>query len=282
MQLNVSFNANTFFQNMTAFSSRMVPRALANTLNDMAFEFNKKTKEAILQNVDRPTPLTKNPWKIIKAKWRDGDRMFARIEAKAIQNDYFYYMITGAVRVPGAPGTGQTDILYYSAKPTRFGGAFNKLYFAKITFQARKEKADRLALRQQRIAHRGQPGPMPDNLKWSVFSRNKPGVFFGTFRGETGYWQRPKRLTATARNRIINDARSQLGHISGAGPRGGSSLAWSDPNSRMKLLLGFKPRVQGTPTLPYDTILNDTAAQMLTQSNFVRNFNAAVQYHSSP
>ena len=272
-QMGLQFDPRAVERQMTAIGRQHLPKALAKTVNDMAFGVKRDFEAEVLRNVDRPTNFTKNPWTITKAKASDGDRMFARIEAKPKQAQWFYYMITGDERQPGDPGTGRYDILSYSSKPTAAGGAFRPTFFRTTVAKAKAEKTGRQNLRQQRAGRSGQ-GRLPPSLKWVTASRNKPGEFAGEVNGVFGYWQRPKRYLKSERDRIIGRARAVPGHISTGGIRGGSNHPWTKPGERLKLLLAFKEKTKGTPTLDYNGRLQSAASRHLSQSAFWANYPA--------
>ncbi|ARQ58937.1 hypothetical protein Kim5_CH02894 [Rhizobium sp. Kim5] len=211
--------------------------------------------------------------KVTKAKWRDGDRMFASVDMLPKQAEYLYFPITGATRHPGEPGTARNDILSFSAQPTPYGGAFNKTSFKRLTKKARDDTTKRGAVRAQRAAFRGQ-GRLPASLKWVNASRNAPGTFWGVIHGTHGLWQRPERYSRAERDGIIGNARSPQGHISTGGPRGGSSMPWTRPGSTMRLLLAFRPTIQTPVTIRYDDALIAGYAQQMTEANFLRTLQA--------
>ncbi len=264
-----NFNAAAVQREMDAIGRQVLPRALAQQLDDTAFAVGKKVVDEIRRSVDRPRPFSLKPMKITRAKWRDGDQMFASADMLPAQADYLYYPITGAARHPGDPGTGRSDILSFSASPTAFGGAYNKASFKRLSKRAKDETAKRAALRSQRSAFRG-PGRLPRNLKWITASRNAPGSFWGVINGTHGLWQRPDRYAPNERNNIISAARARSGHISTAGSRGGSSMPWTRPGSTMKLLLAFQSVVRTPVTIRYDDALRAGYSQTMTEANFVR------------
>ncbi|RVL87649.1 hypothetical protein CN140_01580 [Sinorhizobium meliloti] len=271
LQVGLQFDHRAVERQLTAIGRTHIPKAMAKTLNDMTFGVKRDLEADVLRNVDRPTNFTKNPWTITKAKATDGDRMFARIEAKPKQAQWFRFMITGEERHPGDPGTGHHDILAYSSKPTAAGGAFRPAFFKGTVAKAKQEKTERQNLRQQRAARSGQ-GSLPPSLMWVTASRNKPGSFAGEVNGTFGYWQRPKRYLKTERDRIIGRARAQSGHISSGSSRGGSSHPWTKPGERLKLLLAFKDTTKGTPTLDYNGRMRSTASRLLSQNAFWANY----------
>ena len=139
LQMVLQFDQRAVERHLTAIGRQHIPKALAKTINNMAFGVKRDLEDEVIRNVDRPTNFTKNPWNITKAKVSDGDRMFARIEAKPVQNGYFWYMITGDQRQPGDPGTVQHDILAYSSKPTAAGGAFRPAFFRSTVATSKQE-----------------------------------------------------------------------------------------------------------------------------------------------
>ncbi|CAN7262586.1 hypothetical protein LJR098_001100 [Rhizobium sp. LjRoot98] len=278
IRASFSYNSAAIRQELDAIGQRVLPRALAEQLNATAFLVSRKVVDELRRSVSNPKPFTLRPMKVTKARWQDGDRMFASVDMQDKQADYLWFPITGATRHPGDPGTARTDIMTFAAQPTSFGGAFNKPRFRAISKKHRKEVTGRAALRVQRVAHRGQ-GRLPDALRWVKSSRNAPGLFFGTVNGTKGYWQRPDRYSRAERNGLINAARSQAGHIPSfrfhasqvtAGSRGGSNLSWTKPGSRLKLLLAFQPTVRAPVTVHYDTALHAGYLQQMTEANFVR------------
>lgn len=271
LQMGLQFDQRAVERQLTDIGRQHLPKALAKTVNDMAFGVKHDLEDEVIRNVDRPTNFTRNPWKITKAKVPDGDRMFARIEAKPVQNGYFYFMITGDQRQPGDPGTGRHDILAYSSKPTAAGGAFRPTFFKNTVSKAKQEKSDRQNLRQQRASRSGQ-GRLPPSLKWVSASRNRPGTFAGEVNGTFGYWMRPKRYLKTERDRIIGRARALPGHVSTGGVRGGSNHPWTKPGERLTLLLAFKDRTKGTPTLDYNGRMRSAASRLLSQNAFWANY----------
>lgn len=268
---NVAFNfsAPAVQREMDAIGRQVLPRALAQQLDDTAFAVSGKVVDEIRRSVDRPRPFTLKPMKVTRAKWRDGDRMFASVDMLPAQANYLYFPITGATRHPGDPGTGRNDILSYSASPTTFGGAYNKASFKRLSKRAKDETAKRSALRAQRSAFQG-PGRLPRNLKWIGASKNAPGMFWGAVGGTQGLWQRPERYATNERNNIIGAARGRTGQLSMAGSRGGSLIPWTRPGSQMKLLLAFQPVVRTPVTIRYDDALRAGYSQAMTEANFVR------------
>ncbi|MBY3363776.1 hypothetical protein [Rhizobium laguerreae] len=269
--VSVAFNFNrpAIQQELDAIGRQVLPRALAQQLDDTAFTVRNKFQDEIRRSVDRPRPFTLRPLKVTKAKWRDGDQMFASVDMPPIQANYLSFAITGQMRHPGDPGTARSDILTYSAQPTPFGGAYNKASFKRLVARAKKETTARAALRAQRVAF-GAAGRLPRSLKWVSASRNAPGVFWGVVNGTHGLWQRPDRYSQAERDGIISNARSQTGHISTGGPRGGSSMPWTRPGSRLKLLLAFQSTVQTPVTIHYDDAMIAGYRQQMTEVNFLR------------
>ncbi|MEY9198422.1 hypothetical protein ABIA16_003538 [Sinorhizobium fredii] len=127
-----SFNAPAIQRELDTVGRQVLPRALAQQLDETAFLVRDKVLNEIRRSVDRPRPFTLRPMRVTKARWRDGDRMFASVDMQPTQADYLFYPITGQTRHPGDPGTARADILTYSAQPTHFGGAFNKSTFKRL------------------------------------------------------------------------------------------------------------------------------------------------------
>jgi hypothetical protein len=223
-----NFSGPAIQRELDVIGRQVLPRALAQQLDDTAFLVRDKVQAEIRRSVDRPRPFTLRPMKVTKAKWRDGDHMFASVDMPQTQADYLWVPITGQVRHPGDPGTARNDILSFSAQPTAFGGAFNKSQFKRLTAKSKKEVAGRTALRAQRAAYNGR-GRLPNALKWVKASRNAPGTFWGTVGGTHGLWQRPERYTMTQRNSIIGAARGKQGPISTGGSRGRIEYAVDEP-----------------------------------------------------
>ncbi|MGX9991584.1 hypothetical protein ACS4RR_020875 [Rhizobium sp. Z1P35] len=265
----LNFNRQAIQQELDAIGRQVLPRALAQQLDDTAFLVRDKVQDEIRRSVDRPRPFTLRPMKITRAKWRDGDRMVASVDMLPVQADYLWFPITGQTRHPGDPGTARNDILSWSAQATQFGGAFNRTPFKRLTARAKKEAVGRAALRAQRVAF-GAAGRLPRSLKWVSASRNAPGVFWGVVNGTHGLWQRPDRYSRAERDGIIGNARSQPGHISTAGSRGGSTMPWTRAGSKLKLLLAFQATVRTPVTIHYDDAMHAGYAQAMTEANFVR------------
>ncbi|MCJ9720801.1 hypothetical protein MOV66_10280 [Agrobacterium sp. SHOUNA12C] len=262
-----NFNAPAIQQELDAIGRQVLPRALAQQLDDTAFLVRNKVQDEIRRSVDRPRPFTLRPMKVTKAKWRDGDHMFSSVDMQPTQAAYLWFPITGATRHPGDPGTARSDILSYSAQPTQYGGAYNKAAFKRLSKKAQTEVSKRAALRAQRVGHSGR---LPPSLKWVTASRNAPGAFWGTVHGTHGLWQRPDRYTSAQRTGTIGRARALPGHISTIGRRGGSSMPWTRPGSTMKLLLAFQPTVNTPVTIHYDDAVAAGYGQQMTEANFVR------------
>lgn len=238
ISFGLDFNVPAIRNEMDAIGRQALPRVWEQVLNDTAFAVRDRVKQEIASSVDHPKNYTLKPMTVIKAKWRDGDRMFARVEMLPDQANYLFFPITGALRRPGDPGTAQNDILTYSAQPTAFGGTFNKVPSRRLVKKAKDEKAKRAARRTQRAVFSG-PGPMSTNLLGSAVSRTGPGMFWGVIHSHHGLWQRP-------------DA----------------------PGSQLKLLLAFQPQVQTPVTIHYDRALFAGYHQQMTEANFVRTLQA--------
>jgi hypothetical protein len=263
MQLNMTFDPVAFRNSLDDLGKRVFPKALANLLNEAAFESRRELDAAIVRHVDRPNNFTRKAWNVVKARYQDGDHMFTRIEAKPAQSKYIWYIVSGDERHAGDPGTGRWDILWWSHQPTAVGGAYKPSYVQRIVKQHKDERALRQSLRAQRSSFAG-PGPMPDAMKWVTASRNRPGEFFGEIGGVKGYFKRPERYTKKQRDAAIGLTRRQPGHISSAGPRGGSNMPWTKPGSKPQLLLAFKDQTQYRALFSYNAVIGGVSDRIMS------------------
>ncbi|MGO6676410.1 hypothetical protein [Rhizobium leguminosarum] len=134
-----NFNAPAIQRELDVIGRQVLPRALAQQLDDTAFLVRDKVLEEIRRSVDRPRPFTLRPMKVTRAKWRDGDRMVASVDMLPVQANYLWFPITGQTRHAGDPGTARNDILSFSAQPSPPGGAFNKASFKCLAARAKRK-----------------------------------------------------------------------------------------------------------------------------------------------
>lgn len=185
-------------------------KAAALTLTDTAKFANADFIKELTGKVDRPAPFTVRPsgYGITIAKFGAvGDALFSEAFVKPAQSRYIQFIIDGGgIRGLGdagaskkhawVPGQRTTSSLggAYSVSPrlSKYGGIPNSYSSNLYDMWKRQQAAAKGAVRGMSAAGFAMtlrtPGATTGTAAYS-----KGGVFYGTIKGKTGFWARPKR-----------------------------------------------------------------------------------------
>jgi hypothetical protein len=172
---------------------RAINKALVFTLTDSATFAKNDLLDALRTKVDRPAPFTlnKSGYGVVPARFGSAD-LFSEMAIKPAQSAYERFIFeSGGVRGLGAAGASKRHVWVpgqrtntalagsYSVKPRRspYGGVPNS-YSNALYDVSKKDFA--MTLRTAGVT-----------TGKAAYSQG--GVFYGTIKGKTGFWARPKR-----------------------------------------------------------------------------------------
>lgn len=271
IRLDYQDSVRRFRRELDALSREVFPRAMATMINRSTAQVHSRLTAYTLTAINKPNNLTKKAWYYVKAKPEDGDRMWAEVRAREIQAQYLWFLVSGGTRKPGDVGTNRAarDIFSFTKKLSP-GDGIDRRYIRQQMRKLKTENTKRAATKVKRAAVIAERLPAAEQkrklarLKWSVVSRNAPGVFVGTIAGVKGLWQRPERYTARERQAVIDAARA--GRPSPPGGR--SSLPYTRPGSTAKLLVAMSRETRHRATFDYSGEVNTAYAAHMTQAAF--------------
>ncbi len=199
--MDFAFDDRALKKNLTSLQKEVLPKAVAGFLNGIAFEAQKLMKAHVKEAFDGSVPFTERGFLVEKAKPNSGmQNMFSEVKIRPDQAAYLCFQIDGGIRKTGDAGSGPYDLPVFGAKRNSAGN-IRRGYTKQLSKQNREEKANRMALRQQRETARMQ-GQDTSPFAYFRAARNRPGIFWGEVSGVKSYWQRPKRSKA-ARKRTV-------------------------------------------------------------------------------
>lgn len=196
-------------------------KALAFTLTDSAKFANQDLIDALKRNIDKPAPFTvnKSGYGVTFAKFGDANP-FSESFVKPAQSAYEKFIFEGGVRGLGDAGASAKHVWVpgqrpgsrpagaYSTKPRRSAyGGIPDAYSQALYDMSKKDFA--MTMRR--------PGKTT-----GLAPSSQGGVFYGTIKGKTGFWARPKRTAPvtekqqeSARRRQQKQARRNAGDFIG-------------------------------------------------------------------
>jgi len=194
-ELRFDFDYRQMERQLEGIARKALPAAAAGFLNGVAFDARASLKRHVGEAFDGHVKFTERGFMVTKAKPADGERMFAEVFVQPKQAAYLHFQVFGGTRTHDDAGaSGRTDVFVGAARTDRAGN-IPKGAIKRLSARNRAEKQQRAAWRAKRVALRSS-GQSVRPAMWVTVNKSKPGVFFGTIGGATGYWERPKRTTA--------------------------------------------------------------------------------------
>ncbi len=278
-------NVDAWAKGLNELGRVVLPRVLARMLNNGAAQTRNKLKEYTEKVIDKPNAFTKRAWSYVQAKPADGDDMKVTIQANPKQAQYLWWLVFGGMREPGDAGTNPKfgDMFASAEKLSRYGGVDLK-YVKRLMKKVKEERAQRSAYRERRkmlsstVMPAAEKQAAMEQLKWNFVSKNKPGVFIGTIHGIKGVWERPQRMKAKQRQRVIKKARKERGdawdeHFGGATKYKTQGLGWTKPGSQAKLLVAMARETKYKPTFDFFGVTQAAMSEQMTAENFAQLLN---------
>ena len=187
--MNVSFDTKALEADLGR-AGKQLTKAMAFTLNDSAKYANADLIKSLEGKVDRPAPFTVRPsgYGVVNAQFKSAD-MFSEAYVKPAQSAYLKFILeAGGVRGLGDAGASRKNVFVPGQRPDATLGS---VYSVK--------------------PRRSQFGGVPNAYSQKLFDQtNAPpkgggGVFWGTIKGKTGFWARPKRTKAIDDKRVTRE-----------------------------------------------------------------------------